>query len=99
MAAIGIYGLMAYSVQQRTQELGVRMALGAQAANLRNMVLRQGMTLTGIGILFGLFGAVLASQVIVSLLYGVSRFDPITHLFVIALLIVRPWGILGTPEA
>ena len=53
MAAIGVYRLMSYSVQQRTQELDVRMALCAQASNLRNMVIRQGMTLTLIGLLIG----------------------------------------------
>ena len=57
MAAVGIYRLMAYSVQQRTQELGVRMALGAKAANIRNMVIRQGMLLAGIGLVIGMGGA------------------------------------------
>src|SRR6476469_6903685 len=57
MAAIGIYGVMAYSVQQRTQELGVRMALGAQASNIRNMVIRQGMLLAMIGVVLGIAGA------------------------------------------
>jgi hypothetical protein len=57
VAAIGIYGLMAYSVQQRTQELGIRMALGAQTSTIRNMVIRQGMLLAGIGIVIGIAGA------------------------------------------
>jgi putative ABC transport system permease protein len=87
LAAVGIYGVLSGGVNERLREIGVRAALGASRRNILLLVIRQGMTLTGIGILFGLFGAVLASQVIVSLLYGVSRFDPITHLFVIALLV------------
>jgi putative ABC transport system permease protein len=86
LAAIGIYGVLSGGVNERMREIGVRAALGASRRNILLLVIRKGMTLTGVGILFGLFGALLASQVIVSLLYGVSRFDPITYLFVIALL-------------
>ena len=57
MAMIGVYGVMSYSVQQRTQELGVRMALGAQTSNLRNMVIGQGMMLSGLGVVLGIGGA------------------------------------------
>jgi putative ABC transport system permease protein len=76
MAAIGIYGLMAYSVQQRTQELGIRMALGAQASNLRNMVLRQGMFLTLIGLVLGIGGAFWLTHFIAGFLFGVKAWDP-----------------------
>jgi putative ABC transport system permease protein len=86
LAAVGIYGVLSGGVNERLREIGVRAALGASRRNILFLVIRQGMTLTGIGILLGLFGAVLASEVIVSLLYGVSRFDPITYLSVIALL-------------
>ena len=86
LAAVGIYGVLSGGVNERLREIGVRAALGASRRNILLMVIRQGMTMTGIGILLGLLGAMLASQVIVSLLYGVSRFDPITYLFVIALL-------------
>jgi putative ABC transport system permease protein len=86
LAAVGIYGVLSGGVNERMREIGVRAALGASRRNILLMVIRQGMTLTGIGIMIGLLGAVIASQVIVSLLYGVSRFDPITYLFVIALL-------------
>ena len=86
LAAVGIYGVLSGGVNERLREIGVRAALGASRRNILLLVIRQGMTLTGIGILLGLLGAVLASQMIVSLLYGVSRFDPITYLFVIALL-------------
>jgi putative ABC transport system permease protein len=86
LAAVGIYGVLSGGVNERMREIGVRAALGASRRNILLLVIRQGMTLTGIGIMTGLFGAVIASQLIVSLLYGVSRFDPITYLFVIALL-------------
>ena len=77
MAAIGIYGVMSYSVQQRTQELGVRMALGAQTSNLRNMVIRQGMLLTVIGVVIGTGGAVWLTRFLASFLFGVKPLDPI----------------------
>jgi len=75
MAAIGIYGVMSYSVQQRTQELGVRMALGAQTSNLRNMVIRQGMLLTVIGVVIGIGGAVWLTRFLASFLFGVKPLD------------------------
>ena len=77
MAAIGIYGVMSFSVQQRTQELGVRMALGAQRSNLRNMVIRQGMLLTVIGVVIGTGGAVWLTRFLASFLFGVKPLDPI----------------------
>jgi predicted permease len=80
MAAIGVYGVMSYSVQQRTQELGVRMALGAQAANLRNMVIRQGMTLSLIGVLIGAGGALWLTHFLASFLFGVKPLDPISFI-------------------
>jgi putative ABC transport system permease protein len=86
LAAIGVYGVLSGGVNERMREIGVRAALGASRRNILLLVLRQGMTLSGIGIIAGLIGAVIASQVILSLLYGVSRFDPTTYLFVIALL-------------
>jgi predicted permease len=86
LAAVGIYGVLSGGVNERMREIGVRAALGASRRNILLLVIGQGMTLTGLGIMIGLFGAVVASQSIVSLLYGVSRFDPITYLFVIALL-------------
>ena len=76
MAAIGVYGLMAYSVQQRTQELGIRMALGAQASTLRNMVIRQGMALTLAGVVIGICGAFGLTHFLASFLFGVKALDP-----------------------
>lgn len=80
MAAIGVYGVMAYSVQQRTQELGVRMALGAQASNLRNMIIRQGMTLTLIGLVIGGGGAFWLTHFLTSFLFGVRPLDPLSFI-------------------
>ena len=86
VAAIGIYGLMAYSVQQRTQELGIRMALGAQTSTIRNMVIRQGMLLAGIGIVIGIAGALWLTHFLASLLFGVKALD--LAAFVITLLLL-----------
>jgi putative ABC transport system permease protein len=86
LAAVGIYGVLSGGVTERMRELGVRAALGASRRSILILVLRQGMLLTAIGVMIGLLGAMAASQVVVSLLYGVSRFDPITYCSVIALL-------------
>ena len=80
MAAIGIYGLMAYTVQQRTQELGVRMALGAQASNIRNMVIRQGMVLAAIGVVLGIGGSLGLTRFLASFLFGVQALDPLAFI-------------------
>jgi len=77
LAAIGIYGLMAYSVEQRTQEIGIRLALGAQASQVRKMVVTQGMVLALIGIGLGLAGAFGLAQLITAFLFGVTAKDPV----------------------
>jgi predicted permease len=76
LAAIGIYGLMAYSVGQRTQEIGIRLALGAQGSQVKNMIVRQGMVLTVIGVAIGLGAAFWLSRFIATFLFGVNRWDP-----------------------
>jgi len=80
MAAIGIYGIISYSVQQRTQELGVRMALGAQASSLRNMVIGQGMMLAALGVVLGIGGAFWLTRFLTSFLFGVKAWDPIVFI-------------------
>jgi putative ABC transport system permease protein len=78
LAAIGIYGLMAYSVTQRTQEIGIRMALGAQPGKIMMMVVRQSLILVLVGVVIGLGGAFAMTRVMSSLLYGVSTTDTLT---------------------
>lgn len=86
LTAAGIYGVLAGSVAARTREMGVRLALGASPSTVLTLVIRQGMTFAGLGVVIGLGGAAAASRVIVSLLFGVSRLDPVTYLAVIALM-------------
>ena len=77
LAAIGIYGLMAYSVEQRTQEIGIRMALGAERGKVRSMILRQGMIFAVTGMLVGVAGAFGLAKQISSFLFGVTAWDPL----------------------
>jgi putative ABC transport system permease protein len=86
LAASGIYGVLSGSVAERTREIGVRSALGATRGGIITLIVRQGMTLTALGALLGVSGALLASKALGALLFGISRFDPITYIAAIVLL-------------
>jgi putative ABC transport system permease protein len=77
LATIGIYGMMAYSVQQRTQEIGIRLALGADSGNVRNMVVWQGMRVVLAGVVIGIAAALALTRLIVGFLFGVKAWDPL----------------------
>src|SRR5262249_11118951 len=76
LAAIGLYGVMSLSVAQRTREMGIRLALGAEARDIYSMVLRQGLSLVAIGVGLGVTGALLLAKIMHSLLFGVGIMDP-----------------------
>ena len=86
LAAVGIYGVMSYAVTQRTHEVGIRMALGAQQRDVLALVVRQGMVMTVIGVGIGLVGAYAATQVMASLLFGIGTHDPLTFVGISLLL-------------
>lgn len=79
LGTVGIYGVIAYSVSQRTREIGIRMALGAQQGALTNMFVRHGLVLAGVGIACGLITAAVVMRLMASLLFGISPMDPITY--------------------
>ena len=88
LAAIGIYGLISYTVEQRMQEFGIRLALGAGARDVVAMIMRQGMLLATIGLALGLAAAYGLTRLLASLLFGVKTTDPITYALVAAVLLI-----------
>jgi ABC-type antimicrobial peptide transport system permease subunit len=82
LAAIGVYGVIACFVSQRTHELGIRIALGASSNRVRSMVVRQGLALAALGVLVGEIIALLASRVLSTMVYGVTVHDPVTFVSV-----------------
>jgi putative ABC transport system permease protein len=77
VASVGLYGVMSFTVNQRAREIGVRVALGAQSADVIRLFLKQGMRLTVIGVVFGLLGAVAISRLLAAVLIDLSPFDPL----------------------
>jgi predicted permease len=91
LGVVGIYGVIAYSVSQRTREIGIRMALGAQTRALTSMFVRHGLRLTAIGVVFGVIAAIAVMRLMSTLLFNVSPVDPITYLVVCAGLVMPAW--------
>jgi putative ABC transport system permease protein len=87
LAAIGIYGVTSHAVSQRTQEVGIRMAMGARHSDVRSLILRQHVSPAIVGIAIGIFGAVVLSRFLTSLLYGVRAVDPATYVLVTVALV------------
>ena len=88
LATIGVYGLLAYSVRQRTGEIGLRMALGSSRGRVARMVLREGLVLLGVGLLVGLGGALMMARLLGGFLYGVRPLDPVTFVVVPGILLL-----------
>jgi putative ABC transport system permease protein len=86
LTAVGIYGVIAYTARQRTREIGVRVALGARSVDVLRLVARQGMAPVAVGLLVGVAAAAAATRVLDGIVYGVSTYDPLTFVTVVALL-------------
>jgi putative ABC transport system permease protein len=78
LAAVGIYGVVSHTVSQRIHEMGVRMALGANTANIIGLILREGLVLTGVGLVLGIAASIWATRLLQGMLFGIERSDPVT---------------------
>jgi len=87
LASLGLYGVLAYNVTQRTREIGVRMALGARSGNIISLILQQGLGMTAVGCVAGMVAAMALAHLIASRLYGIPALDPLTFVFTIAVLL------------
>jgi len=97
LAAVGLYGVMAYMVVRRTREIGIRMALGAERAAVLRLIVGQGSRLAAIGIVLGVCGAFGLSRLMAGLLYGVSATDPLTYAALAAVLAAVAIGACAVP--
>ena len=88
LTAVGIYGVIAYSVSQRTGEIGIRMALGAQPSGILGLIIREAMSVVGLSIGLGFAGALACSRLLRSLLYGIAPWDPVTFVAISILIAV-----------
>jgi putative ABC transport system permease protein len=86
LTIIGLYGVMSYSVAQRTNEIGIRMALGAQAGDVLGLIVKDGVKIVGVGLLLGIGGALVLTRLMESLLFGVTTRDPLTFVAIAGLL-------------
>ncbi len=86
LALVGLYGVVAYTASMRTREMGIRLAIGAEKSNLLGLVVRQGLSLTGVGLLIGAPLVMAMGGVVSHLLYGIKPFDPISFLAVAVVL-------------
>ena len=92
LALVGLYGLMAYAVKQRTAEIGIRIALGASGSSILGMVVGKGLSLVAMGLAIGLAGALAITRLGTSWLFGISSADPVTFLLVPVLILVVALG-------
>jgi putative ABC transport system permease protein len=88
LATVGLYGVLAFTVARRTAEIGIRMALGAQASDVQRMVVRQGMRMVAVALVLGLMAALAIARLLGSLLFGVSPLDPVTYVTVVGVLVL-----------
>jgi putative ABC transport system permease protein len=97
LAAVGLAAVIGYEVTERTHEIGIRMALGARAQNVRRLAMRHGLTPALVGVVLGLIGAFAATRLAASMLYGITPRDPLTFGGVVALLVLVALGASWVP--
>jgi ABC-type antimicrobial peptide transport system permease subunit len=97
LAAVGIYGVMAYSVAQRTNEIGIRLAVGASPHQVRNMVMRECSRTASVGLVLGIAAALGLIRVVRAMLYGIDAFDPLTIAATVGLLLLVALGAAWIP--